>query len=994
MIWLLLSISFSTPVQALQQGEREDVNSVLIRAIRAVEGDSSASVAASWERRLARDSMDAAATLGLATLARQRYDYATSDSNYLRLIRRDRRNRDPYAIAARVELGRSLQVRGLNDSADSLYTAAIAGAARVGSRSLEVGALVSLASVRTRTLGPAAGDSLLRLAESRLPTGDWLTLSEFYCARAALLHMTGSLNAELEARRGSEFAEQSEIKRQRAQCMRVLAVLMIDRDRREEGFALLEEVVDRLSAIHDRAALSGILQWRGYQFYVSYDYGRARQDLLRAVDDGIASGAVSPVAWALLTLTMLSSSAGDIVSARDYADRAAQHFEWQGDQWGLSTLRAIQGQVEYQAGDHDNARAHLGDALKAAESIGHTSSIVAVRTGLALLEMDDGNLEVADRHLQSARNAAVNNRLTGWERGLSPHFARLAILRGELDAAERQLRGALGGGTLTDSDQPAVVYQLRSRLADVLMKQGRAQDAGTELRLAIDALDSVRSGLSDQELRALVLQNLRDARDPALGAPQVIAGLVLNGRVDEAFTLADRRKAGHLLDKVVLRDLFKGDEVAGRTTPKSNLQHLSRVTMAEVSGALPRRTALLEYVTGASGAPTTLFVVDKSGGSAFVLTPLDSITTDLRRFNTLIEEGRKPDHLARTLAAALLDKAIGRLPRDVDRLVVVPDAGLSRVPVDALVLSDGRRMVERFSISVAPSAGVAVQLWKRPVNSAPVELLALGDPDFGSSGVALGSTDPDARALATRGALERLPYSGRESRMVARYAPSSTVRLGKNASESFIKETGLRRYRVVHLAAHALVDEQTPMRTALVLSPASDNDGLLRGRDLAALDLDADLVMLSACSTGSGTDVHGEGVEGLTGPLLEAGARGVVASLWRVDDRTTAEFVQTFYDALADGHPTGTALTIAKRNAMARGEPPAVWAAFTLVGDPDVTIPLNRHNSPVGLWVVISVLAALTAYGVFTRKSRSTDRLRVPSESIASTHQLTNPGDP
>src|SRR5690606_37406419 len=102
-------------------------------------------------------------------------------------------------------------------------------------------------------------------------------------------------------------------------------------------------------------------------------------------------------------------------------------------------------------------------------------------------------------------------------------------------------------------------------------------------------------------------------------------------------------------------------------------------------------------------------------------------------------------------------------------------------------------------------------------------------------------------------------------------------------------------------------------------------------------------------------------------------------SLWQLGDRTTARFVRDFYDAMATGLATGEALTAAKREALRRGEPPAVWAAFTLVGDHAVRIPLEspERNSAWPLALVIAV-SALLGYGVFRRTSRSVDRTRTP----------------
>ncbi len=132
-----------------------------------------------------------------------------------------------------------------------------------------------------------------------------------------------------------------------------------------------------------------------------------------------------------------------------------------------------------------------------------------------------------------------------------------------------------------------------------------------------------------------------------------------------------------------------------------------------------------------------------------------------------------------------------------------------------------------------------------------------------------------------------------------------------------------------------------PAHTVLALAPDGSDDGMVGPGDLAALRLDADLVVLSGCRTAGGVLVEGEGVQGLTAPLIQAGARSVVASQWRIADRRTIPFIHAFYQALAKGLPVGDALRAAKLDGLRRGAPPWEWAAFTAVGDPMVTVALR-----------------------------------------------------
>ena len=190
-------------------------------------------------------------------------------------------------------------------------------------------------------------------------------------------------------------------------------------------------------------------------------------------------------------------------------------------------------------------------------------------------------------------------------------------------------------------------------------------------------------------------------------------------------------------------------------------------------------------------------------------------------------------------------------------------------------------------------------------------------------------------AFAAEGGLSRLAGSGKEAREVARYAPGTAeLRLRGKASEEWLKRTPLDDFRIIHLATHALVDETSLARTALALAPGDGEDGFLSPADLAGLKLDADLVVLSGCRTAGGVAITGEGMEGLTAPLLAAGARSIVATQWRIGDESTVRLVEDFYSGLAQGLPVADALRKAKLSAIARGAPPGQWARFTVVGDP------------------------------------------------------------
>ncbi len=218
--------------------------------------------------------------------------------------------------------------------------------------------------------------------------------------------------------------------------------------------------------------------------------------------------------------------------------------------------------------------------------------------------------------------------------------------------------------------------------------------------------------------------------------------------------------------------------------------------------------------------------------------------------------------------------------------------------------------MERASLRSLPSASVLPYLAQRRTPAAR-RLLALGNPDVGDARYDLKFAEEEVRAIAgTFG----------EARVLVREQASKDAfrRLAEGASH-------------IHFAGHGRFDSDAPMASGLMLAGARPGEGFLSLADLYALQLDADLVTLSACETGLGKVQNGDDVVGLARGFLYAGSRSIVASLWKVDDQATSSLMTRFYENLK---------TLNKRDALREAQlatrrqhpPPFYWAAFQLTG--------------------------------------------------------------
>jgi CHAT domain-containing protein len=373
--------------------------------------------------------------------------------------------------------------------------------------------------------------------------------------------------------------------------------------------------------------------------------------------------------------------------------------------------------------------------------------------------------------------------------------------------------------------------------------------------------------------------------------------------------------------------------------------------------------ALVEFTLGEAGAPTTAIVVTNDTAFAVSLSDRRTVAPLIDRYLRVASTGIEPIALSRQLGAALLQPIVRALPSRVARLSISPDGDLYRLPFDGLRLADDHFAVERFAISIVPSATVGMALRGVRTPATATRLLAIGDPAFarerdgGGGGtfarVELRADAPtaDSAARFREVSLARLPRSADEANRVGRYGVKSVVLTRASASEAAVRSLDWSDVAVAHFATHALVDGEGQARTALALAPGAGDDGFLTPAEVAALRFNGALVVLSACETLGGQILGGEGLRGLVGPMFEAGARTVVVTHWSIGDRTVLPFVDRFYANMAAGRSVGDALRQTKLAAIRDGARISDWAAFTVIGDASMMPPLRRPNLPPLAWL-------------------------------------------
>jgi tetratricopeptide (TPR) repeat protein len=443
-----------------------------------------------------------------------------------------------------------------------------------------------------------------------------------------------------------------------------------------------------------------------------------------------------------------------------------------------------------------------------------------------------------------------------------------------------------------------------------------------------------------------------------------------------------RSEEKHLL--AALRNQEEALEVvrvkAAGSLGNARVKTSTTATVADVHTILDDDSVLLEYALGTEGSGVWAITRDAVEAYEIPAEPeirelVEGYLPTLRA--PLYGDDEIGEHLAlgRRLYRALVQPAVSQLDGK-RRLIIVPDGILHYVPFETLVAQDHEStlatkhgpasasyLVKNYTITYAPSASVLLALEQEheslgaEPDSGQAPLLAFGDPAYGSGSGSGTEVISLRRAFENRGGrFARLEHSAGEVKRLARLygldIGSDAINLGTQVTEKRLRNMDLTRYRVLHFAVHAILDDAVKWITqpALVLSLEGNEepyDGFLQMREIVDLRLNADLVVLSACDTARGRLHRGEGVVGLSSAFLYAGSRSVVSSLWKVHDESTSLFMELFYGNLVNGLPEAEALRQAKLQMIGRRHwlealgqeqslaSPYFWAPFVLIGGRD-----------------------------------------------------------
>jgi CHAT domain-containing protein/tetratricopeptide (TPR) repeat protein len=705
----------------------------------------------------------------------------------------------------------------------------------------------------------------------------------------------------------------------------------------------------------------------------------------------------SVLAYTYIAAGMAYDALGDGAKATDYFLRAHEIHAQSGDARGQALALEKAGESLARRRDAGGALEKFEQALSLWRQIKDEDGVALTLYNIALVERDRDNLAGAHAQITAALDIVESLRVKVTAQRLrASYFAQKSDYY-EL-AVDLKMRLAKAGGLsfATPAELVASALQTseraRARVLFDILTEAHAEPRDGSDRVLNELLQ--RYGALQQQLsRKAALQTDLLVRKAAAEKEKEKATAEKRLASIENELASVEKELSQLAaeyDDVDAQLRERNPRYAGLTRPQP-------LSVAEIqSQLLDDQTILLEYALG--GQRSYLWVVARSGIKTFELRGREEIEESARRVRDILRAEQKQTgesalayqtrlaglevqfrEESGRLSGMLLGPAAAELGRK--RLLIVAGGELQQIPFAALptaeaaAVGDRPRMLKasaRTAENEAPPLGEEHEIVSLPSASTLAALRAetnrrqrppkvvaiLADPVFdkederlkkilkGQSPLALPPSLSQALSDVARSFgmnLPRLLSSKREADDIKATAPPgmATESLGFEASWTTATAPQLGQYRIVHFATHGIFNDRQPELSGVVLSLYDERgrpreDGFLRLHDIYNLSLPVDMVVLSACQTGLGKQVRGEGLIGLTRGFMYAGAARVVASLWKVDDEATAELMKLFYQyMLRDGMSPPAALRQAQASVRAqrRWRAPYYWAGFVLQGE-------------------------------------------------------------
>ncbi len=661
---------------------------------------------------------------------------------------------------------------------------------------------------------------------------------------------------------------------------------------------------------------------------------------------------------------------GEYKKAIDYQKQALKIFQELKNRQAEGQLLGNLGNVYLVLGDYKQAEKYQQQSLTIAretkDRIGEGFSLGA----LGMIYADNGKypqaIELYSQSLAIARETKDRQREAGILHNLGSAYQSQGKNNQALEAFQQSLNlgreiknrkieqkalNSLGLLYANSQDYPKAIasqqqslkiaQEIGDRLAEALVlnnlghtlfTSGKLVEAERKLRLSVKILDSLRENLGDRSKVSIF-----DTQLATYNLLQQI--LVAQNKPGAALEASEQGRAR------VFVELMK---TKLNSTSNAISQAKKTLTIAQIKQiAKQQKATIVEYSIvpddflhrGKLKAPELemfIWVVKPTGEVILRRVNLKSLgqqNTSLTKIVTKTRNALDPaeDYSINTqsqglkqLHKLLIEPIAEYLPKDPnERVIFIPHEALFFVPFPALQDKKGKYLIEKHTIVSAPAIQILelTHQQKKRSQGLAKDILVVGNP-----------TMPTLEVGEPPNQLEQLGDAEKEAKEIANLLQTQAIIGSKATKLDIVKK--MPTARIIHIATHGILDDikQLGVPGAIALAPSGNDNGFLTSPEIINLQLNAELVVLSACKTGRG-DITGDGVIGLSRSLLSAGAASAIVSLWDVPDDTTKSLMIAFYKNLQINNDKAQALRQAMLDTMKKYPIPTDWAAFTLMGE-------------------------------------------------------------
>jgi len=747
---------------------------------------------------------------------------------------------------------------------------------------------------------------------------------------------------------------------------------------RQKALDYYNQALPLLQAVGDRGGEATTLNNIGLVYnslgekQKALDYYNQALPLLQAVGDR------SGEATTLNNIGGVYYSLGEMQKALEYLNQALPLKRAVGDRSGEATTLSTIGGVYYSLGEKQKALDYYNQALPILRAVGERSGEARTLNNIGLVYSSLGEMQQALEYLNQALPIlrAVGER-SGEATTLS-NFAYLKRSQGNLTEALTDIEAAI-----------TIVEDLRTKIGSQELRQSYFATVQDYYQFYIDLLmqlhqqnpnrgyDGQALYISERararsllELLTEATANIRQGVDPKLLEQERNLQQQLNTLENRRYQLQSGQYSEQELNEIKqkinnLLEQFKQLQAQIRiNSPRyADLKYPQPLNLQQIQQQiLDDDTLLLQYSLGQDRS--FLWAVTKNSITSYVLPKQSEIEAAIKTFRESVTKNNTATLDTGLLLSKILLAPVANLLGN-KRLLIVGDGALQFVPFAALPLpnSPTNPLLVQNEIVTLPSASTVAIQRRQLQNRTPVAktVAVIADPVFSLTDSRITGNPPAPtnntlselslkRAARNLGLgedgggriFDRLQFTRTEADKILAFVPQAQrlQAFDFDASRQIATNPDLSQYQIIHFATHGLLDPVNPELSGIVLSLYDQNgksqDGFLRLHDIFNLNLPAELVVLSACETGLGENVKGEGLVGLTRGFMYAGSRRVVVSLWSVNDAATSELMAKFYQKILPGGKNPVqALREAQLemwNSQDRRSP-YYWAAFTVQGD-------------------------------------------------------------